>query len=187
MSILKCFTYRLCTLLLTCLMLNGCSVQHARFQSSVIEPGFQNQKIKDIAVHLTAQNSNRLAGLNSQLESYLQANNISQTSQSNNHLWLECSEVLWQEPRSRYLVETSPVAGEASASRHTYQRIDWKMPGNFLVCNGRFSRQKPLWTFSFSIHEDYLQELPQESLQSLSQMIWYSGEGLINLNTGEVY
>ncbi len=151
MSILKCFTYRLCTLVLTCLMLNGCSVQHARFQSSVIEPGFQNFKIKDIAVHLTAQNS---------FESYLQANNISQTSLSNNHLWLECNEVLWQEPRSRYLVERSPVAGEASASRHTYQRIDWKMPGNFLVCNGRFSRQKPLWTFSFSIHEDYLQELP---------------------------
>jgi len=32
-----------------------------------------------------------------------------------------------------------------------------------------------------------LQDLPQEALQSLSQMMWYSGEGLINLNTGEVY
>jgi len=187
MSILKCFIYRLCALVLTCLMLNGCSVQHARFQSNVIDPGFQNQTIKDIAIHLTAQNRNQLAGLNGQLEVYLKANNISQSVHSNNHLWLECGEELWQEPRTRYLVETSPAAGEASASKHTYQRIDWKMPGNFLVCNGRFSRQKPLWTFSFSIHEDYLQELPQESLQSLSQMIWYSGEGLINLNTGEVY
>ena len=187
MSILKRFTFRLCALVLSCLMLNGCSVQHARYQSRVIEPGFQIQTIKDIAVHITAQDLNLLGEIKHQFESYLLKNNISQDSHSKNHLWLECGEMLWQEPQTRSLVVVSRMAGEPNTFMHTQERMEWKMPGNFLVCNGRFSRQKTLWSFSFAIHEDYLQDLPQESLQSLSQMMWYPGQGVIDLNTGEVY
>ncbi len=186
MYILIRFTYHLCALLLICFMLSACSVQHARFQSHVIEPGFQFYTIKDIALHITAQDSALLGEIKYQFGMYLLQENISQNPQSKHHLWLECGDVLWQEPQTRYLAETSPVAGESSASMHTYQRIDWKMPGKFLVCNGWFSRQKPLWHFSFAIHEDYLQDLPFETVRSLGQMMWYEGQGLIDLNTGEV-
>jgi len=175
------------TLFLVCTMLSACSVQHARFQSEVIEPGFQHQHIKNIAVEMTTGKNELLSDLNEQFLEYLNINGVELNAQSRNRLRLHCGEVEFLEARTLFLVGVSHTTNAFTSDSHRYEHINWKLPGTYLACNGLYSNSKPLWRFSFAIHSDYVHDLPNEAIDSLSKMMWYQGRGLIDLNTGEVY
>ncbi len=175
------------TLFLVCTLLSACSVQHAKFQSEVIDPDFQPQHIKNISLEVTTDKNELLSDLNEQFLEYLDINDVEVNAKSNNRLRLHCGEVEYLEDRTLFIMGTTHTTDALNSNRHRYDRVNWKLPGTYLACNGLFSNNKPLWRFSFSIHSDYAHDLPDEAISSLSQMMWYRGEGLINLNTGEVY
>ncbi len=175
------------TLFLACTMLSACSVQHARFQSEVLESGFQHQHIKNIAVKVTSDKSELLSGLNEQFLEYLAKNGVEVNAQSRNHLRLHCGEVKYLEDRNLFVVGTARIFDDPKSDINVHEHVNWKLPGTYLACNGLYSNDKPLWRFSFAIHSDYVHDLPNEAISSLSKMMWYQGRGLVDLNTGEIY
>ncbi len=179
------------TLILVCIVISACSVQHARFQSTVMNDEYRSLPISDIALHVKFNDSEFEKLINDQLTSYLLHINVEEKSDSLNHLWLECQNAVLGELRSNtvFQLQDTGNSGATSTASYSFQpKVDnWKYQGDFLQCKGQLEIKKPVWEFRFSTHKDYLNELPENTIKNLHSIIEYEGRGMINLNTGEVY
>lgn len=171
------------------LLLSACITSpHIQYTTETHKPSFSLDDHKAIALDLKIQDQVFSEQLTPHILEYFSDRGVSIVKDANLVFTLDCKSA--QVTEKIYKVAYQPVASIAYEQAYDHMEKPGltamkQVPGQ--KCFGKVSKDSPIWQFVIALPQDYIDTMGTQQVHFIAQLFEYKGEGVVDLDNGNVY